>query len=442
MIPTIAIVGRPNVGKSTLFNCLTRTRDALVADMPGVTRDRQYGFAHFADRTFIVVDTGGLMDDAEGIDSATAEQAWQAIEEADALLFVVDAQSGIVPADVNIMQQLRPLKKPIFLTVNKTDGLDADAVSAEFYSLGVAQIYPIAAAHGRGISNLVQQFLQDFPVAAEETEEQKLVYSQGIKIAVVGRPNVGKSTLVNRILGEERVLVYDQPGTTRDSIFIPFQRKQKDYVLIDTAGVRRRGRIEDVVEKFSVIKTLQAIETANVVVFILDARENLSTQDMHLLGLVLQAGKCLVIAVNKWDNLAEQQRKEVQKELDRRLEFVRFAKIHFISALHGTGVGDIFTSVEKAYRSAMKELATPELTRLLEQAVERHQPPLVKGKRIKLRYAHQGGKNPPVIVIHGNQTQLLPEAYRRYLINFYRKRLRLVGTPIHLELRSGKNPFA
>lgn len=435
MLPVIAIIGRPNVGKSTLFNYLTQSRAALVANEPGVTRDRQYGEGLLDERRFIVIDTGGLEDHTAALQEQISQQTWAAIEEAQIIFWVTDARHGLTTLDEYIATQLRILQKPIFLVINKTDGLDPTIACADFYQLGIMPIFPIAATQGRGIEILLRQALTLIPeLPTSDTEP-------GIKVAIVGRPNAGKSTLVNRILGEERVLVFDAPGTTRDSIFIPFERRGKKYTLIDTAGVRRRRSIELALEKFSVVKTLQAITEANVVVFVIDAREGIADQDLHLLGYVLESGRALVIAVNKWDGLAADKRAWVEKELDRRLSFVRFAKIFYISALHGSGVGDLFPAIDAAYRSATRKLSTPKLTDMLARAVEEHQPPAVMGRRIKLRYAHAGGSNPPIIVIHGNQTQALPLSYQRYLANYFRDALSLVGTPLRIELRNSENPF-
>jgi GTP-binding protein len=428
--PVIAIVGRPNVGKSTLFNCITKTRDAIVADQPGLTRDRQYGYGSFANHTFIVVDTGGIGAEEDTIDNLMARQSWQAIDESDVIIFLVNAREGLTAADQFVAEKLRVLNKPIFLVMNKVDGLDPHMVASDFHALGLGEPIAIAAAHRRGINNLLEKLLADFaPV------EEKIVEQPGIKIAIVGKPNVGKSTLVNRMLGEERVVVYDEPGTTRDSVFIHLERRGKHYVLIDTAGVRRRAKVTDVIEKFSVIKTMQAIDECNVVIMLIDARENIAEQDLKLLGHIIDSGKALVIAVNKWDGLETEEKEWIKKELQRRLVFVDYAAWHFISALHGSGVGDLFMSVEKAYASAMKSLPTAKITKILEQIVATHPPPLVKGKKIKLRYAHLGGHNPPIIVIHGKQVELLPGSYKRYLENAFRKSLRLIGTPIKIELR-------
>jgi GTP-binding protein len=437
MKPVIALVGRPNVGKSTLFNCLTRSRDALVADQPGLTRDRKYGEGRVGDYPYLVVDTGGLSGEKEGIDELMADQVWLAVEEADVVLFMVDARAGVVAGDEEIAKRLRTVDKPVHLVVNKIDGADLAVVTADFYRLGLGEPLGITASHGGGVRDLVSEILPELPESEVEEDEEDL----GIKIAIVGKPNVGKSTLINRILGEQRVLAFDMPGTTRDSIFIPFERRGQKYTFIDTAGVRRRKKVHDKLEKFSVVKALQAIERAHVVVLVIDAHEGISDQDAHLLGFVLDEGRALVIAVNKWDGLESSERERVKYELGRKLQFVDYAKLFFISALHGTGVGDLFKPIHKAYLSATRQFSTSELTRILEKAVEDHQPPLVRGRRIKLRYAHQGGRNPPTIVIHGNQTKDVPDAYRRYLQNTYRKVLKLEGTPVRIEFKTGKNPF-
>ncbi|MEL7291693.1 MAG: ribosome biogenesis GTPase Der [Pseudomonadota bacterium] len=468
MVPVVALVGRPNVGKSTLFNRLTRTRDALVADFPGLTRDRKYGQAKLGEHEFIVIDTGGIDGTEEGVETKMAEQSLAAIEEADVVLFMVDGRAGLTPADTAIANHLRKSEKPSMLVVNKVDGIDADAASADFWQLGVENMYQIAAAHGRGVGALIDRALNPFAekmaeeakgeiedlTEFEDAEEEKLEYSeeeaeaefkrlqdQPIKLAIIGRPNVGKSTLTNRILGEERVVVYDMPGTTRDSIYIPMERDGREYVLIDTAGVRRRKRINETVEKFSVVKTLKAVEDANVVLLVIDARENISDQDLSLLGFALNAGRSIVIAVNKWDGLDMDVKEHVKKELDRRLGFVDFARIHFISALHGTGVGHLFESVQEAYKSATTRVGTSVLTRIMKMATEDHQPPLVRGRRVKLKYAHAGGYNPPIVVIHGNQVNELPDSYKRYLMNYFRKSLEIMGTPIRIQFQNSENPF-
>lgn len=456
MLPVVALVGRPNVGKSTLFNRLTNSRDALVADFPGLTRDRKYGTANYENKQFIVVDTGGINGDEQGIDAHMAQQSLMAIDEADVVLFLVDARDGLSSADIGIATHVRKQQKPTYLVVNKVDGIDADSESAEFYKLGIGELFQIAAAHGRGVSKLMDKVLSplsdDFPdmqsspvepLAEEADAEQRLLQlqNQPINLAIVGKPNVGKSTLTNRILGEERVIVYDMPGTTRDSIFIPMQRDDRDYVLIDTAGVRKRRKVSETVEKFSIIKTLQAIEQANVVLLVIDATEGISDQDLSLLGFILNAGRSLVLAVNKWDGLDSDIKDDIKRELDRRLGFVDFARVHFISALHGTGVGHLFESVQEAYASATKRINTSILTEIMEMAQDDHQPPLVRGRRVKMKYAHAGGYNPPFIVIHGNQVKDLPDSYKRYLTNYYRRALKIMGSPIKIEFREGSNPY-
>lgn len=468
MLPVVALVGRPNVGKSTLFNRLTRTRDALVADFPGLTRDRKYGRANYDGYQFIVIDTAGVHGDEEGIDAEMASQSLRAIDEADVVLFMVDARDGITSADMAIAKHLRSIGKKAYVVANKIDGIDAEAAQADFYELGLGEIYGIAAVHGRGVEQLLDKcfapLIEDYPemavdrssAAGDPDDDQDgaaeaspdLAHDEidydalPLKLAIVGRPNVGKSTLINRILGEERVVVFDMPGTTRDSIYIPMERDGREYILIDTAGVRRRGKIDETVEKFSVIKTLQAIDDANVVICVVDARETISDQDLNLIGFALNAGRSIVIAVNKWDGLTNDDREEIKRELDRRLGFVDFARLHFISALHGSGVGNLFESVLEAYTSATQRVSTSKLTRILEMAVDEHQPPLVRGRRVKLKYAHAGGYNPPRIIIHGNQVEDLPGSYQRYLINYFRKSLGVMGTPIKVEFRESENPFA
>jgi len=439
MLPVLALVGRPNVGKSTLFNFLTKTREALVADYPGLTRDRKYGRGKVGEREYLVVDTGGLSGEREGIDTLMAQQTRLAMQEADIILFMVDAREGITANDQRIAKEIRQLGKPILLVVNKTDGLNEDTVTADFYELGLGEPEAIAAAHGRGIVKLIQHVFAMLPEAGEE--EAGPVEQEGIKVAIIGRPNVGKSTLVNRLIGEERVLAYDLPGTTRDSIYIPFEKNGQAYTLIDTAGVRRRSRVHEAIEKFSIIKAMQAIEAANVVILVMDAQQEISDQDATLLGHVLDTGRALILAVNKWDGLETGQKEKIKHELDYKFPYLDFADTLFISARHGTGIGNLLDAVRKAYRSANRDLSTPELTRILERAVEEHQPPLVRGRRIKLRYAHQGGRNPPVIVIHGNQAKSIPEGYRRYLVNTFRSVLKLSGTPIRIEFKEGKNPY-
>jgi GTP-binding protein len=440
MLPVIALVGRPNVGKSTLFNVLTRTRDALVADVPGVTRDRQYGYGRIADHRFIVVDTGGLIETPRGIEQPMAVQTQRAMEEAGHIVFVVDGRDGLTPADRFVADVIRRSGKPVVVAVNKSEGRDDDVAVAEFHALGLGEPRAVSAAHGQGVDELVDAVLEGVePVAAGGTAEEE---RGDIRVCVVGRPNVGKSTLINRLAGEERLIAFDEPGTTRDTIMVPFERDGRRFTLVDTAGVRRKARVEDAVEKFSVIKTLQAIEEANVVIGVLDARDTVAEQDATLLGIVADRGRALVIAVNKWDHVAAEQRAEIRSQLEARLRFLDFAPVHFISALHGSGVGELMVSVQDAYEAAMRDLPTPELTRVLEAAMQQHQPPLVRGRRVKLRYAHQGGRNPPVIVVHGTQAERTPEDYRRYLANCFRQAFDLKGTPVRVEFRSEENPFA
>ena len=437
MKPVIALVGRPNVGKSTLFNVLTQSRDALVADYPGLTRDRKYGHGSFDNKNFIVIDTGGLSGENEELDEHMAAQTLLAIEESSIVLFLVDARDGMTAADENIAAHIRRSGKTVYLVLNKTDGLDAAMVASEFYTLGLGDPIAVAASHNRGIRPLLEKVLQPFGQDEPEIDEER-----GIKVAFVGRPNVGKSTLVNRVLGEDRVVVFDMPGTTRDSIFIPFERDNKRYTLIDTAGVRRRRSVHEAVEKFSVIKTMQAIEEANVVVMMMDAQKEIADQDLHLLGFILEAGRALVLVINKWDGLDDYQKDKIRSDVDKQLVFINFAEIFYISALHGSSVGKLYAAIDRAYESATRELSTPKLTRILEQAMEAHQPPLVRGRRLKLRYAHQGGVNPPRIIIHGNQTDRVPASYRRYLTNYFLDAINSVGTPIKIEFKGGTNPFA
>lgn len=438
MVPVIALVGRPNVGKSTLFNRLTKTRDALVANLPGLTRDRKYGEAHFGDRRLIVIDTGGITGEEEGIDAVMAQQSLQAIEEADAVFFLCDARAGLTAVDETLAHQLRQEKKPVFYIANKIDGVNPDVAMADFYRLGIKQLFPMTATHGKGVRSLMEEMFLSFPASDSEDSVET---SRGTKIAIVGRPNVGKSTLVNRLLGEDRVVVYDQPGTTRDSVYIEYQRENEDYTLIDTAGVRRRKNIKETVEKFSIVKALKAIDDANVVVLVMDATEGVVDQDLHLLGHTIDAGRALVIALNKWDGLDHEHKNSVKIELERRLQFIDFAVIHFISALHGTGVGHLYESIDKAFASSMKKMQTNKLTQILQGATFDHAPPMINGRRIKLRMAHAGGHNPPIIVIHGNQTSKVPANYKRYLEKTFRRELDLTGTPIRLEFKSGDNPY-
>ena len=437
MIPVIALIGRPNVGKSTLFNVFTRTRDAIVANEPGLTRDRQYGVGERRGKSFIVVDTGGLSGEQGELDNLMAKQSMLALEEADQVLFMVDAQAGLTTGDEVIADYVRRSGKSCVLVVNKVDGVNPDQAKADFFALGIESISLISAAHRKGTNQLLEAVLSSYPEQQESAEKDNHP-----QIAVIGRPNVGKSTLINRLAGEERVVAFDQPGTTRDTIAVPFERQGKQYTLIDTAGVRKRGKVNEAVEKFSVIKALEAIERSNVVVLVIDARDGLTDQDLSLLGQVVDSGRALVLAINKWDGLDAELRDKNRETLKRRLDFVSFAAKHFISARHGTGVGEMMASIDKAYASAFKKFNTRNLTDLLEEAVFKHNPPLHHGRRIKLRYAHQGGSNPPILVIHGNQTQHLPAAYLRYLTNFFIEKLKLTGTPVRVEFRSGGNPFA
>ncbi|MBK1641938.1 ribosome biogenesis GTPase Der [Chromatium okenii] len=437
MLPVITLIGRPNVGKSTLFNRLTHTRDALVADFPGLTRDRQYGVGQGGPRPYVIVDTGGIGTAPEGIEALMERQVLLAVEEADHLLFLVDARDGCTPEDFEIGQRLRRFGKPITLVVNKSDSTNSAIAAAEFHRLGLGEPLPVSSTQGHGIRELLELVFAQLPDAASDPAPA----ADGVRVAVVGRPNAGKSTLINRLLGEERVVTFDLPGTTRDSIFIPFERLGRHYTLIDTAGLRRRARVHDAIEKFSVIKTLQAIAAANVIILVLDAHQGIGEQDATLAGHIIESGRALVVAVNKWDGLSVEERERVKSEFVRKLAFLDFAKQHLISALHGSGVGLLLDEVDRAYANATRDLGTPILTRMLEAAVQEHQPPLVHGRRIKLRYAHQGGRNPPIIVIHGNQTELVPETYRRYLINRFRKELNLLGTPLRLEFKTSNNPF-
>ena len=441
MKPVIAIVGRPNVGKSTLFNRLTSSRDALTVNLPGLTRDRQYGEGAINGRYFLVIDMGGITPSPQGLDREVVAQAMQAIDEADCVLFLVDARDGLTPEDSRIYQHLREQGKLGFLVVNKTDGLDPDQARAEFHQLGASEILAIAATQGAGVRQLMSHVLDWLDPETEEEVAAAEGSGDIIRITFAGRPNVGKSTLVNRMLGQDRVLVYDEPGTTRDSIEIPFERDGRRYTLIDTAGIRRRGKTRGVVEKFSIIKSLQAIQESHVVIFLADAREGIVEQDLHLLGYIMEAGKALVIAFNKWDGMEADSRQWLKREIERRLGFVDFAAMHFISALHGTGVGVLYRSVQAAWESSRKTVSTNVLTRMLEQTVAASPPPLVQGRRIKLRYAHMGGHNPPLIVIHGKQVDKLPGHYRRYLQNSFRQMLELAGTTVRIELRNDGNPY-
>ena len=440
MKPVIALVGRPNVGKSTLFNKLTRTRNALVANTPGLTRDRQYGNARVGERGFIVIDTGGLSGEKDALGQGMEQQTLVAIEEADAIILMVDGRAGLSPSDEQLAVNMRRYNKPVLLAVNKIDGLDPDRAGSEFFNLGFSELLPISAAHSRGIVKLAERAMALLPVDAGENSTAD-DDQQRIRLAVVGRPNVGKSTLINRLLGEQRVLANNTPGTTRDSISAAFEHNRVKYTLIDTAGVRRRGKVDETVEKFSVIKTLQSINKAHVALLMLDGQEGLADQDLHLADYIISSGRALVIAMNKCDNLSNDAMQERKQTINRKLTFAQFSRIHYISALKGVRVGQVIRSVYIAYRSAMTDMATPEITRMLEYAVQQHQPPRVNGRRIKLRYAHQGGSNPPLIVVHGNQTEKIPASYQRYLAHFFIDALQLEGTPLRLEFKSSQNPY-
>lgn len=438
MKPTLVIVGRPNVGKSTLFNRLTRSRDAIVANVPGLTRDRHYGEGRLGGRSYLVVDTGGFEPVAKnGIFREMARQTRQAVDEADAILFVVDARAGLTVQDRDIADELRRSGRPLHLVVNKSEGMAAAVAGAEFHALGMGEPLAISAAHGDSVSDLMDLVLADFPADEEASESS----GKHPKIAIVGRPNVGKSTLANALLGEERVLVFDQPGTTRDAIYVEFERGERHYTLIDTAGLRKPGRVEETPEKFSVIKTMHAIADANVVILVLDAQQDISEQDAHIAGFILEAGRALVVAVNKWEKLPADERDRVKRGLLRKLSFLGFARLHFISALAGTGISALMKSVDAAYQAAMARLPTPRLTRALLAAVNRQQPPRAGMARPKLRYAHQGGANPPRIIVHGNALEHVPDSYRRYLERFFRDAFKLQGTPLRVEFRSGRNPY-
>lgn len=451
-MPVIALVGRPNVGKSTLFNQLTRSRDAIVADFAGLTRDRKFGEAVIPGRSFKVVDTGGLGEEEIDIDFAMANQSFKAIDESDVVFLIVDARAGLTAGDAAIAAYLREREKNVVLVVNKVDGMDPDFACADFHRLGFKAICPVSASHRIGILSLVDMAFDEF-LSGEDVEEHVSSASLSalldvtdqenspIKIAIVGRPNVGKSTLVNRMVGEDRVVVFDLPGTTRDCVYVEHQRDDGKFVIIDTAGIRKRKNISSVIEKFSIVKALEAIELSHVVIVVADAQEGLVEQDLHLIGMAIEKGRALIIALNKWDGLSVDDKDEIKRNLDRRLQFAGFAEIHFISALHGSGVGSLYAAIERAYRSGSKKMSASFLTRLLEQAVAEHPPPVVNGRRIKLRFAHPGGVHPPVIVVHGNQTEHIPAHYKRYLEKKFRSGLGVAGTPVQLKFQGSENPY-
>ncbi len=440
MLPTIVLVGRPNVGKSTLFNRLTKSRDALVADLPGLTRDRHYGRGIGGSKPYLVIDTGGFEPTAEsGILKEMAKQTLLAIDEADVVIFIVDGRAGITPQEYIIADKLRRAQRPVLLAVNKTEGMNHAVVAADFHELGLGEPLSISSAHGEGVKDLIELALEGFsePDFDEAKSNNKIP-----KIAIVGRPNVGKSTLVNALLGEERVIAFDEPGTTRDSIEIELEKDGKQYVIIDTAGVRKKGRVFESIEKFSVVKTMQAIEDANVAILVVDAQEGITEQDAHVAAYILDAGRALVVAINKWDGLKEDERDWIKNEIDRKLKFLDFAKFHYISALRKKGLPELFTSVDGAFKAAMAKMATPQLTRVLEEATQQHQPPVSKGIRPKLRYAHQGGMNPPIVVVHGKHVDGIKDSYKRFLEGVFRKAFQLVGTPLRVQFKQGENPFA
>lgn len=440
MLPTIVLVGRPNVGKSTLFNRLTKSRDALVADLPGLTRDRHYGRGIGSSKPYLVIDTGGFEPTAEsGILKEMAKQTLLAIDEADVVIFIVDGRAGMTPQEFIIADKLRRAQRPVLLAVNKTEGMNRAVVAADFHELGLGEPLSISSAHGEGVKDLIELALEDFP---EPNFDEKSPNNKVPRIAIVGRPNVGKSTLVNALLGEERVIAFDEPGTTRDSIEIELEKNGKNYIIIDTAGVRKRGRVFESIEKFSVIKTMQAIEDANVAILVVDAQEGITEQDAHVAAYILDAGRALVVAINKWDGLVEDEREFIKNEIDRKLKFLDFAKFHYISALRKKGLPELLLSVDGAFKAAMAKLATPQLTRVLIDAVAQHQPPVSRGTRPKLRYAHQGGMNPPIVVVHGNHVDGVKDSYKRFLEGVFRKTFQLTGTPLRVQFKQGDNPFA
>lgn len=439
MKPVVALVGRPNVGKSTLFNRLTKSRDALVADIPGLTRDRHYGHGRLGSKAYLVIDTGGFEPDAKsGIVSEMARQAEQAIAEADVVVFLTDGRAGVTGHDHTIAEMLRKAGRRVLLAVNKTEGMTTSGVANEFYELGLGAPYAISSAHGDGVRELLELALEPFPEPPEEAEE----VARRPRVAIAGRPNVGKSTLVNALLGEERVIAFDQPGTTRDAISIDFDWHGKPYTLVDTAGLRKRGKVFETIEKFSVVKTIQAIEDANIVILVLDARQDIADQDAHIAGFILESGRALVVAVNKWDGLDSYVRERIKQDVARKLQFLSFANLHFISAREAQGIGGMMKSVGEAYGAATAKLSTPRITRALMDAVSRQQPPRAGVSRPKMRYAHQGGTNPPIIVVHGNALQQIPDSYKRYLEGYFRETFKLKGTPLRVQFKHGANPYA
>jgi len=443
VLPVIALVGRPNVGKSTLFNVLTGTRAALVADFPGLTRDRLYGYATLAGRQSIVIDTGGLTSRSDALSNLIDRQVAYAVAEAGVVVLVVEAADGPMPEDHAIVARIRKAGKPAVLAINKSEGREPLQLGAAFYELGLGEPVAISALQGDRLALLATRILAEMPAApAEAPDDPVAPVPAGTRIAIIGRPNVGKSTLINRYLGEERLLTSDQAGTTRDSIQVPFSHDGHNFVLVDTAGIRRKARVDEMIERFSIVKSLQALEEADAVLLLLDARAGVTEQDVSLIGLVLERGRALAIGINKWDRLPTDQRDEVRSDLDRRLPFLDFADIHYISALHGTAIYDLLGSGRRAAEAAVRDLPTPDLNRVLKDAIQAYPAPMANRRRIKLTYAHQGGRRPPLIVVHGNQTDALPQSYRRYLVGCFRKAFRLRGTPIRLELRTGKNPFA
>ena len=443
MKPVLALIGRPNVGKSTLFNRLTKSRDAIVADFAGLTRDRHYGQGRLGQRDYIVIDTGGFEPTAEsGIYKEMARQTRQAVAEADVVVFIVDARAGLSAQDHDIADYLRRLGKPCLLVANKAEGMKDGPQLAEFYELGLGEVLPISATHGQGVRDMLEAALDALDLSAAEDADGVAEEQGVIRLAVAGRPNVGKSTLINTWLGEERLVAFDQPGTTRDAITVPFERNGRRFALIDTAGLRRKGRVFESIEKFSVVKTLQAIESAHVVLLLLDATEGVTDQDAHIAGFILEAGRAVVLAVNKWDAVDAYQRELVQRSIEVRLPFLKFAELHFISAEKRQGIAPLWRSIIGAQQAATRKLPTPQLTRLLQEAVQFQAPRRSGMYRPKLRYAHQGGMNPPVIVIHGNALEGVTDSYKRYLEGRFRKAFDLTGTPLRIELKTGRNPYA